>query len=231
MSASTVLPSDAYRMVSAGTGFVTSDTSGRCAAYATYDGDAMIRLGTAMAASRIMRIVQPVGRERRRLLTVRVALARRRDPFGLRGQSVSPFPLVPIFVYPPVVARHGVDAAEPVDLRSRTDLVQLLARLLSQGQGAPSHDFHVDDLAELAGLDACRRLAEPSRRGRHHDVAGPDQEEGDPGDRRSRCHRRPDVEAPVDRVWAVLGHPRRLGPALARHLHPVAQPGPRLPAD
>src|SRR5207237_5145717 len=109
----------------------------------------MMRLGTAITASTIIRSSQPAGRETRPLLTFRGAVARRRDPFGLRGQSVPPIPLAAIFVNPPIgVRRHRADAAEPVDLWRGTNLVERLARVVRKRGGAPAQNVDVDDPAE-----------------------------------------------------------------------------------
>src|SRR5207253_5575525 len=109
----------------------------------------MMRLGTAITASTIIRSSQPAGRETRPLLTVRGAVARRRDPFGLRGQSVPPVPLAAIFVNPPIgVRRHRADAAEPVDLWRGTNLVERMTRVVGQRGRAPAQNVDVDHPAE-----------------------------------------------------------------------------------
>src|SRR6478609_7592071 len=75
-------------MVSSGWDVAIWLASGSLSAKATYPGDVTIKLGTATSRSTNSRSIQPAGREILPWVSTSAAVARRRIPFGLRGQTI-----------------------------------------------------------------------------------------------------------------------------------------------
>src|SRR5882762_1182863 len=129
-------------MVSSGWAVASWLGSGSLSAKATYPGDVTIKLGTATSMSTNSRSIQLAGRETLPLVSSSTALARRRIPFGLRGQTIGLSCRIPFLLLNRDRAGRPHGAVPPDRLRAQQDV----------DVGHPRHEA-----GRVAGLWACGR--------------------------------------------------------------------------
>src|ERR1700686_3157839 len=152
-------------MVSSGSEVASWFGSGSLSANATYPGEVTIKLGTATSMSRKSRSIQPAGRDTLPLLSTWTALARRRIPFGLRGQTIGLSCRIPFLHFFLLLRRDGGGRpqwAVPAD-RLRAEQHMDVGRSTPPHRGGLAAALHRGDgaksLTRLRGQAVDRRHA------------------------------------------------------------------------